>query len=142
MKRFASVLVLAAIAVVAFQYLFGWDEWISRLESWVRATGNPWIFVFAMGVGCAFALPLSFTYLYAGMAFGTLAGWSLSLAGLFISGTVGFIMGRYVLDDVSAEKFRAKAEHLYICFPKNVIFSGELGEEGHFECGPFRQIQL
>ena len=44
------------------------------------------------------------------MAFGTLAGWSLSLAGLFISGTVGFIMGRYVLDDVSAEKFRAKAK--------------------------------
>ena len=31
--------------------------------------------------------------------------------------------------DAGSQKFRAKAEHLYICFPKNVIFGGELGEE-------------
>lgn len=31
--------------------------------------------------------------------------------------------------DVGNQKFRAKADHLYIYFPKHVTFSGELGEE-------------
>ena len=34
--------------------------------------------------------------------------------------------------DVGSVRFRAKADHLYIRFPKYVTFSGELGEDVYF----------
>ena len=70
MKRFIFVFALAAVLIAAFQYLFGWNDFFCRLEELVKETGNPWVFLAVMGIGCAFGLPLSFAYLYGGMAFG------------------------------------------------------------------------
>ena len=64
MKRFIFVFALAAVLIAAFQYLFGWNDFFCRLEELVKETGNPWVFLAVMGIGCAFGLPLSFAYLY------------------------------------------------------------------------------
>lgn len=110
MKRFIFVFALAAVLIAAFQYLFGWNDFFCRLEELVKETGNPWVFLAVMGIGCAFGLPLSFAYLYGGMAFGVFGGWVLSLGGLLASGSIGYMLGRYVLDRATAEKFRSKVK--------------------------------
>ena len=86
MKRFIFVFALAAVLIAAFQYLFGWNDFFCRLEELVKETGNPWVFLAVMGIGCAFGLPLSFAYL------------------------IGYMLGRYVLDRATAEKFRSKVK--------------------------------
>ncbi len=99
LKNSFKVFVLLAF-IFAVEYFFGWSELFELVKQIANANENSLpIFLILMSIGCAFAFPLSFCYLFAGTAFGFWVGWGVCVAILAISSAVGYCLGRFFLPE-------------------------------------------
>ena len=91
--------------VVLVEVFFGWSELFAFVEQTAKSNENSLLIFFAlMSVGCAFAFPLSFCYLFAGTAFGFLTGWGICFAVLGVSSVIGYFLGRFFVPQAWVEK--------------------------------------
>lgn len=106
--RFRSAvvkLVLAAVAIGAVEFFYGWGELFGLVEKIAQSNNDSLaIFFFLMSVGCALAFPLSFCYLFAGAAFGFGRGWAVCVAVLAVSSAIGYLLGRFLFPSAFIEK--------------------------------------
>ena len=94
MGLLAKILPLVLLALFV-HFAWGWGNSFEWLKEFIRMHENPGIFFAVMGFGCALFFPLSWCYLYAGGAFGLFQAWALCMAGLFVSGSIGFLLGKF-----------------------------------------------
>lgn len=108
MERFLVKILAAAAFAAAFELLFGWGELLRLCLDFARENGDPFAFLIVMGVGCAFPLSLSLCYLFAGAAFPFFEAWALCILGLFISSSIGFFFGRFLVPENSLESLAGR----------------------------------
>jgi len=97
MKQFAVKILVFLFLAVAFEYIFGWRKLLDLCLQFAESNNNPFIFLAIMGIGCALPFSLSICYLFAGAAFPFLQAWIICLAGLFISSSIGYVFGRFIV---------------------------------------------
>ena len=98
------------IAVFAcLEFFVGWSE-IARIfkESSGLLSENPWLFLLVMGIGCALPFPITICYLTSGICFGLWKGFLLCFLGLFISSSIGGLMGKFLTPKIIFEKISDK----------------------------------
>lgn len=104
LKTIFRISLLVAL-IVSVEVFFGWSELFVLVEQTAKNNENSLaIFFLLMSVGCAFAFPLSFCYLFAGVAFGFLKGWGICFAVLAVSSTIGYFLGRFFVPKNVVEK--------------------------------------
>ena len=108
MGRFLVKFLAAAAFAAAFELLFGWGELLRLCLDFARENDNPFAFLAVMGVGCAFPFSLSLCYLFAGAAFPFFEAWALCVIGLFISSSIGFFFGRFLVPENALESVAAR----------------------------------
>ncbi len=108
LKTIARVSVLLAL-IVSVELFYGWAELFALIENLARENENSlFIFFLLMSIGCACAFPLSFCYLFAGVAFGFCKGWSVCVAILAVSSSIGYFIGRFAIPEKTALLIRKK----------------------------------
>lgn len=96
---------LLVLMIALVEIFFGWSELFAFVEHTAKNNENSIeIFFLLMSIGCAFAFPLSFCYLFAGVAFGFLQGWGICLAILLLSSIIGYFLGRFFVPQNWVEK--------------------------------------
>ena len=104
LKTLLRIFALVAL-IVSVELFFGWNELFALVEQTAKSNENSIvIFFLLMSIGCAFAFPLSFCYLFAGTAFGFLYGWGICIAVLVFSSIIGYFLGRFFVPQGWVEK--------------------------------------
>ena len=106
-KNLLKMLLLLAI-VAAVQLSYGWLQLFADLKAFAEAHANPFAFLAVMSLGCAVGLPISFCTLFAGAAFGSVAGSALSIAGIVVSSFLGYLIGKFFFPREYVERFKAR----------------------------------
>ena len=88
LKTIFRISLLVAL-IVSVEVFFGWSDLFVLVEQTAKNNENSLaIFFLLMSVACAFAFPLSFCYLFAGVAFGFLKGWGIPVLYLKIRNSI------------------------------------------------------
>lgn len=97
---FAAVLILANVA--NFEGIY------AQLRELCKNSQSPTIFLCLMGFATPFGFPLSACYIIAGMCFGLNLGFGLCVAGLFLSSTLGYFLGKFAISQKFYDTLRLK----------------------------------
>ena len=106
MKHLVKILLLAAF-VLAVHFAYGWRELFELVRQFAESENSPWIFL-VLAATCSVGFSLSACNFFAGAAFGLWYGWGLSLVGLLISSSLGYVFGRFFVPREYIEKLRLK----------------------------------
>lgn len=104
--KFFVKIAAVALVIAGVSWLYGWDNLFATLQSFANENKNPFVFLSVMGITCAIGFPLSLCYLFAGAAFGTFQGWLLSVLGLLASGSLGWLIGKFVAPKEKIEEWK------------------------------------
>lgn len=107
LKTFLKFAVAAAF-VVAVEFLYGWGNVLTHAEEFAKNNANPFAFLAIMSIGCAVGLPMSFCTLFAGAAFGAWLGGALSVAGISVSASLGYLIGKFFIPAEQMEKIKQR----------------------------------
>jgi uncharacterized membrane protein YdjX (TVP38/TMEM64 family) len=112
-RRRLVVIGLVIAAVVALVWMLPTVRWVKAALAWIQALG-PWGAVAFIGVYVTLsvvALPTSLLNLGAGVLYGVLGGFAVSLAAATSSNVLCFLMSRYIARDWLTRRLRCNPKH-------------------------------
>ena len=107
MKNILKICVLLAI-LATVQFTYGFPQLIADLKTFAETHANPFVFLAIMSIGCAVGFPMSFCTLFAGAAFGSTLGSTLSIIGIAISSSLGFLIGKFFCPETLVARIKTK----------------------------------
>ncbi len=106
---YTAIRVFISLTLLALcMYIFFISEYSNSAKEFLEANKNPWLFLAVIGVATVFGFPVSACYLIAGAVFGVMYGFLLCLAGIFLSSSFSYMLGRFCLPNGKLKSYLEK----------------------------------